>query len=170
MSITSRSLGLWAVTGWLTDPERNAGGSFTLWASPEFLKVAQAVPFDRARFQHSVDYIISTAQGRPSDILAGHPARWLDGLLVGWSVPGSCACMGIDNGLPADWRTEGAEYSPHNVDGTLQQSTLMSIWMLYAQAVEAHISRWIRQRQKSATTEMREVSSRGEKATRCQRT
>jgi hypothetical protein len=53
-------------------------------------------------------------------------------LLIGMTVGGQCACMGIDGGFDPDKASRsGIRYSPHNIDSVQQAAAIVSAWLLW---------------------------------------
>ena len=137
--MVARSIGelLWTVTGWICSVGVTAGGSFELWVSPEFLRVAKDIARDndqKSRWQASARFILSQAGFQVEDYQTF--LKFGEWGLMHFEAPGNACGMDFEGD---DVLLEGATFQPHNVDNPRQQSALMAIWMKWAGAVEAEI-------------------------------
>lgn len=57
-------------------------------------------------------------------------------LLIGMTVGGNCACIGIDGGFRPDVASSrGLRYRPHNIDSREQAAAILSAWLLWFNGV-----------------------------------
>ncbi len=132
------SLNLWTVDTWMSRPGLNTSG-FSLWVSPRFIEKAQEIMkvMDEPRVQEYARHLIKeagfTLVTERHSYLKFRPEVGLSNI----EVPGNAS--GLDLDFKSNYERCGYTLLPHNVDGPLQQSTLMVIWMYWAKGVEAHI-------------------------------
>ena len=125
----------WKIKYWMSRPGWGNSG-FVLSLSPEFVQ-------DSKELAKTVNHEL--LQGRAAEIVSG--AGWdimLHETFIFFNeefgvsfitVPGNACDIGVD--FSGGRKQDGSvEMTPHNVDGPLQQSTLMALWMLWANAVE----------------------------------
>ena len=130
----------WTVNGWMSRPGMGQSG-LSIWASPQFIE-------DSLEYLASAD--LDRLKGRAYELVK--QAGWEHVIptevfmffndevgLAGIQVPGNACDLGLDHSSHHDYARDGYRLEPHNVDGPLQQSTLMAIWMMWANAVEAHV-------------------------------
>ncbi len=132
----------WMVAGWSNRSATVNGTSFSIWVSPEFVKVAKSIemtPDIKANFQRNAQSIIQDAGW---EVRAMGPEQWAqfgEYGLMHFAVPGSAT--GLDWDMQNDRPEEdGAMFVPHNVDSFMQQSALMGIWLHWTQFVDRHDS------------------------------
>lgn len=152
MAIFNPELHLWTIENWLCKPGQG-GGSFTIWVSSAFLQAAKEVEVDQAKAQERAQWFIREAGWKVADYQRDF-LRFGEWGVVTFIVPGNACSLVLEDGNPEQVLRIGGRFLPHNVDGSLQQSTLMKLWLMWANDVEIHI----RQKREEAQKVKGEVS------------
>ncbi len=140
MQQQQKDLHFWTIKYWINEPGLNHHG-FDIWVSPKFVCLSTFLCKTL-----SIDKLEEEAKALV--ITAGYDVT-LSGMrytnfdrnigLVNISVPGNACGLDLDIDNSMNYRDEGYNLIPHNVDTPLQQTTLLGIWLLWAKYVEATI-------------------------------
>jgi len=128
MTIYTSDLHLWRIDNWSVLPNCPSGCSFSIWVSPKFLEVAMEIKYEEKAFQDRAREIIKGAGFKYVDNI--NFLKFGESGLMSFNVPGDNCKLDIERGK---W------FSSNNVDTVLQQSTLMAIWLMWANFVEGEI-------------------------------
>ena len=145
MAVFNPESHLWTIENWLCKPGQR-GGSFTIWASPRFLQEAQKIKTDQVKAQQRAQLLIREAgwelQDYERDFL-----RFGEWGVVTFIVPGNACSLSLEHNDPESILRRGGTFLPHNVDTPLQQSTLMTLWLMWVNHVEGQM--WQKRREES---------------------
>lgn len=137
MVVANPELHLWRIDGWSSRAAISQGSSFSIWVSPKFLQAAKEIEYDEEKVQARARAIIKEAGFKQVE---DHQRflRFGEFGLMHFDVPGNACGLDFDYS-EQDVMKRGVRFAPHNVDNTLQQSALMTIWLMWADSVEGEI-------------------------------
>lgn len=136
--VMNPELHLWTIPYWSSGIGMGCK-AFSVWASPQFLSVAKEIKYDEGRVQKMAKAIITDAGWDSSLYVHQRFLKFGEYGLMHFNVPGN-AC-GLDFNYSGNYKVleRGANYLPHNVDHSNQQSTLLAIWLMWANFVECEV-------------------------------
>ena len=136
----NKDLHFWTVKHWMNRPGQNYK-AFSIWASPTFIIAAKKAmeTFNQNSCQAHAKALIEEAMPGRSDVYREPLTFRKEVGLAHIDVPGNACGLDLDFKSEGIYKKGGYTLLPHNIDTTDQQSTLFTIWLWWAKAVETYV-------------------------------